>query len=178
MCPVTPEITVNCKASEAGGKTQLNFTGSLLGLASERAQTPAANDAQPRLQSLLRTKLALRFWKDALGEGVSFFTAPHLHTQPTHTTYTNSVLKPARTFLRYASCSSPWFSFSRISVFCSWRGLAVEVLNNRSGSSPVADSDMRARARQILLLHSRFRYPKKFRCLSKLNFLRVNYPCC
>lgn len=177
MCPATPEILLTAKHTKQGGQTHLNFTGSLLHLASETAQTPGSNDAQPCPQRAKPWEPPENQTRPEVLEGRSGRRCEFLHSSsPLHTTYTNSVLKPAHTSLRYAPCSSPWFFFSPISVFCFWWGLAVEVLNNRNGSRPVADSDMRARAHQILLLHSRFRYPKKFRRLTKLNFLRVNYP--
>lgn len=146
--------TVNCKASEAGGKPTLI----------SQVHFYIWQAKQPRLQVLMMHSPAHRGLSQErpenqtlpeVLEGRTGRRCEFLHgSSPSHTTYTNSVL-------RYAPCSSPWFSFSRISVCCCWLGLAVEVLNNRSGSSPVADSDMRAHAHQILPLHSRFRYPKK-----------------
>lgn len=46
---MTPETLLSAKHQKEGEET-LNFTGSLLHLASETAQTPGANDAQPHLQ--------------------------------------------------------------------------------------------------------------------------------
>lgn len=176
VCSVTAEILLTAKHQKQGKKPTLL----------SQVHFYIWQAKQPRLQVLMVHSPAYRgpsqeppenqtppeVLEGRTGRRCEFLHSP----SPSHTTYTDSVLKPARSFLRYTPCSSPWFFFSRISVFCCWLGLAVEVLNNRSGSSPVADSDMRAHAHQILLLHSRFRYPKKFRCLSKLNFLRVNYP--
>ena len=169
--------TFNCKRSEAGEKNP--FTpgkwNTLLQLASEAAQTSAANDAQPCVHRAKSRPPQEPKLPDVL-EGRIGRRWQFLHSSsPSHTTYTNS-LKSVCTFLTYAPSSFLRFFFSCISLCSCLLDLAVEVLNNRSRSSPVADSDLRACAHQISLPRSRFRYPTKFRYLSKPNFLRVNYP--
>lgn len=141
--------------------------GLLSHLVSATAPTPAANSAQPCLRRA-ENPTPLRSWKAALGEGANFSTA--LRTQPTQTP------KSARTFSKCTLSSLLRFFFSCVSVFCCWLDLAVEVLNNKSRSSPAADSDLRACAHQISRSAPDFGTQKQFRYLSKPNFLRVNYP--
>lgn len=138
VCPVTPVTpTFNCKGPEAGEKTLISID-LLLRLVSKTAQMPATKGAQPcshraRSRDPREAKLLLRFWKTVTGRMWQF-----LHSSsPSRTTYTNSVLKSVRTFLKYAPSSSLCFLFSCISIFCCWLDLTVEVLNNRSRSNPL-----------------------------------------
>lgn len=114
MCPVTLEILLTAKHQKQGGKT-LNFTGSLVHLASETAQTPGASDAQPWLQrSKPRTS-----WEPNSPWG---FGRPHweklwVSSQlPTFTHNPHKLCFEAGSyfFLRCAPCFSPWFFFSCI----------------------------------------------------------------
>lgn len=169
--------TAYCKASETGGKENLTLIS--------QVHFDIWQAKQPRLQVLMMHSPAYRGLSqeppenktrpEVLGElreGVSFFTAPHLRTQPTQTLFW-SLLIP---FWGMLPALLPGFS-SHTSQF-SASGWAWQWKCWRTGEDP---APLLTQIWEPMLIRfccciPDFGTQKKSRCLSKLNFLRVNYP--
>lgn len=112
MCPVTPEILLIAKDQKQGKKPQsnkeLNLICSLVHLVSKTAQTPAANDAQTSVYTRLKAKPPENQTPPEVLEGSTGRKWQFLYSSsPSHTTYTNSVLKHAHTFFEARSLLFP-----------------------------------------------------------------------